>query len=78
VNLVSRKTAPSIASPKQVSISVEPVLLDIPSAATFLATSTHQVRYLINTRKLSAATLGKKLVISVASLREYADKLVAA
>jgi len=63
---------------QQVAISIEPVCLDIPQAALFLATSTHQIRNLIRLRKLNAATLGKKLVLRTADLRAFAQTLVLA
>jgi hypothetical protein len=79
VLLVPNKTNSPIAAPsQQVSIAIEPVLLDVQQSAVFLAASTRRIRYLINTNKLKHARLGKKLVISVASLREYANRLVAA
>jgi hypothetical protein len=70
---------PVVVSPsQQVAISVEPVCLDIPQAAIFLATSTHQIRNLIRLRRLNAATLGKKLVLRTADLRTFAQSLVSA
>ncbi len=74
-----KSKTPIVASPsQQVSIAIEPVLLDVQQSAVFLAASTRRIRYLINTDKLKSARLGKKLVVSVASLREYANRLVAA
>jgi len=73
------KSGQAIKQPsRQVTIAIEPVLLDVQQSAVFLAASTRRIRYLINTNKLRHARLGKKLVVSVASLREYANRLVAA
>ena len=78
---MSRKkvASPVVVTPSQeIVISLEPVCLDIPQAAIFLATSTHQIRNLIRLRKLNAATLGKKLVLKTADLRTFAQSLVPA
>jgi hypothetical protein len=72
------KKAVLVPTSQQVAIAIEPVCLDIPQAAIFLATSTHQIRNLIRLRKLNAATLGKKLVVRTADLRTFAQTLVSA
>lgn len=75
---MSPKKSVVVPPSQQISISVEPVCLDIPQAAVFLATSTHQIRNLIRLRKLNAATLGKKLVLRTSDLRAFAQTLVSA
>jgi hypothetical protein len=75
---MSPKKSVVVPPSQQISISIEPVCLDIPQAAIFLATSTHQIRNLIRLRKLNAATLGKKLVLRTSDLRTFAQSLVSA
>jgi hypothetical protein len=73
-----KKDSPVVAVSRQATIAIEPVCLDIPQAATFMATSTHAVRQLIRLRKLKAFQLGKKLVLPVADLRAYVAAQAAA
>jgi hypothetical protein len=75
---MSPKKTVVVPPSQQISISIEPACLDISQAAIFLATSTHQIRNLIRLRKLSAAILGKKLVLKTADLRTFAQTLVSA
>ncbi len=73
-----KKDSPVVAVSRHATITIEPVCLDIPQAATFMATSTHAVRQLVYLRKLKSFQLGKKIVIPVANLRAYVAAQVAA
>ena len=73
-----KKDSPVVAVSRHATIAIEPACLDIPQAATFMATSPHAVRQLIYLRKLKAFQLGKKLVLPVADLRAYIASQAAA
>lgn len=54
-----------------------PLLVDIPTAAEMLSTTIWQVRSLHWSRKLRFSKLGKKFVIPVAKVREFAANFAA-
>ena len=54
---------------------VEPLLLDIPSAARLLSTTVWQIRSLLWARKIPHIKLGKKHLISPSDLHAYIQAL---
>jgi hypothetical protein len=66
-----KKASSVVAVSRQANVVIEPVCLDVATAALFISTSTHLVRQLMYARKLPSFMLGKKRCIATADLRAY-------
>lgn len=65
---------PAVPEVEVKSSSVEPIVVDIPTAARLLSTTKWAIRQLIWSKQIHPIKIGKKLVIDPADLRAYVQK----
>ena len=69
---MAKKNASAVSVVNQTPVvQIEPIAVDIPTAAKLLAITVWAMRQLIWQRKLPKRKIGKKFVILVADLRRF-------